>query len=115
MTPDPYRNAYETAFAELTHITAQFERLRTRKSHVENLIAVLQPMFGDYEVTAPEPQANVEAVAEQFAVEASAQESEPAGYSFLEVPSPLPESNGDPFERRARSSFRFRGLATQRY
>jgi hypothetical protein len=121
MTPDPYRNAYEKALSDIAEITARFEQLRTRKGQVENLIAVLQPIFGPREMSVPEPQAAVElesAFGQQQFATAAPEEAEPAGYSFLDVPNPVGESmgdsSGDPFERRVRSSFRFRGLSAQR-
>jgi hypothetical protein len=41
-----YRVAHETATAELTEITAEFDRLRARKELVERLITVLKPVIG---------------------------------------------------------------------
>ena len=114
MTLDPYRNAFEKALSDIAEIAARFEQLRTRRSHIENLIAVLEPMVDAYGTPTYEPQEHTETGPEQIAAEMPELEAEPAGYSFLEVPSPLPESTGDPFERRARSGFRFRGLAAQR-
>ena len=118
MTSNPYRNAYEAAMAELAQISAKFEQLRTRKNHIENLISALQSVF------APDqgPGAEVSSVNE---TPVSTQDTEstgenpveaepPAGYSYLDVPNPLPESEGDPFQRRVKSSFRFKGLAAQR-
>jgi hypothetical protein len=47
--------------------------------------------------------------------EASLEPADPANYSFLQVPNPLPEnSDGDPFKHRAKATFRFKGLAAQR-
>lgn len=124
MTPDPYRVAYDAALAEIAEIAGKFEQLRTRKVQIENLIGVLQPMVpaegGGSEaasaVSAPAPDAaSEEAPAAEVASapEASEAESE-LSYSYLNVPNPLPEGDGDPFQRRMRSSFRFRGLAAQR-
>ena len=59
-----YRVAYEAAQAELTEITAEFERLRTRKEQVERLVLVLKPIIGEVEVAAPADQPK-EAPAEQ--------------------------------------------------
>ncbi|HXS77796.1 MAG TPA: hypothetical protein VN753_16575 [Terracidiphilus sp.] len=113
MNPHPYQNAYDTAIHELTQITATFEKLRMRKGQIESLIQALQPFFGEQQVAAPslEPA--------EFAVpELAATSTEPpAGYSFRDVPNPLPdvsETAGDPFQRRVKATFRFKGLATQR-
>lgn len=121
MTMDAYRNAYETALEELTEIHAKFEQLRTRKGQVENLINALHSVFSPDEVRAEA----TPSAAEMTQVETAAAvpqsdpvpepESEaPSGYSYLDVPNPLPESDGDPFQRRVKAAFRFRGLATQR-
>lgn len=42
-----YRIAHDAATAELTEISAEFERLRLRKDQVERLIAVLKPIIGE--------------------------------------------------------------------
>ena len=121
MTPNPYRNAYDTALAELTDISARFEQLRTRKGQVEHLIAALQSVFGPADASAQEEAVAMESHEMQAvsqtsepSAEISAEADPPAGYSYLDVPNPLPESDGDPFQRRAKTSFRFRGLAAQR-
>jgi hypothetical protein len=124
---DPYRSAYETAMVELGQITKRFEHLRTRKNHVEHLIVVLQQALGAAEPATTESLPSVEMVAAQYPQEVTASPAEaqpdPEGYSFLQVPSPisdlevassLPESSGDPFQRRMRTSFRFKGLSAQR-
>jgi hypothetical protein len=122
MTPEPYRVAYESALAEITEIAAKFEQLQQRKSQIENLIAVLQPMFaaeGNISHAAPpavardtmaEENSGTQAVSEMDA----AGSEDPASYSYLDVPNPLPAGDGDAFQRRVRSNFRFRGLAAQR-
>jgi len=48
-----YRVAFEAAQAELAEITAEFERLRVRKEHVERLVIVLKPIVGEVETPAP--------------------------------------------------------------
>lgn len=115
MTPDPYHVAYQTALAEITEIVAKFDRLRTRKGHVENLIAALQPVFADQ--TGVSSPATTQATAEEESgphlVNESAAE-EQGSYSYLNVPNPLPEGDGDPFQRRAKTSLRFKGLTAQR-
>lgn len=121
MTPEPYRVAYETALAEITEIAAKFEQLRTRKGQIENLIAVLQPIFADAPegvsaVPLPQQTAGTEETPIPQLLEAieTPAADEPTGYSYLNVPNPLPTGDGDPFERRVKTSFRFRGLAAQR-
>ena len=111
MTPNPYRGAYEKALEDLQLITAQFERLETRKKHVENLITTLRPMVDGH--ASAEATASTTAEVPQATLADPVQE--PAtSYSYLNVPAPLPDSDGDPFQRRVKTSFRFRGLAAQR-
>jgi hypothetical protein len=116
MTPDPYRTAYEKALEDLTIISERYEWLNTRKRHVENLISALQPVFNSGHQSAHENSASAVDTAPQ---EIGAGMEEPSSqgeenYSFLDVPAPLPESDGDPFERRVKASFRFKGLSAQR-
>jgi hypothetical protein len=120
MTPDPYRKAYEKAIEDLTQISQTFEHLSTRKKLVENLLTAMQPIFATVEHATQETPslATIETpqVAHQESTSAP-ETAEPAeGYSFLDVPAPLPsESDGDPFQRRVRAgNFRFKGLAAQR-
>ena len=127
MTLDPYRNAYETAIMDLGQITMRFDQLRTRKSHVENLIVALQQTlgadetFGEDEPAVIETLVSTEMVPSQHSQEttpdvAETQAEHPENYSFIQVPSPSPltESSGDPFQRRVKTSFRFRGISAQR-
>ena len=113
MTTDPYRVAYESALAEVTEITAKFEQLRTRKGQIESLIAALQPIFAVEGAVALSQQALPEEKSQVAAAETPESQEEP-NYSFLDVPNPLPDGDGDPFQRRVKTSFRFRGLAAQR-
>ena len=46
-----YRVAFDAANAELTDISAEFERLRIRKEHIEKLVQVLQPLVAEGEDT----------------------------------------------------------------
>ena len=114
MNPQPYQIAYDTAINELTQIAAAFEQLRARKTLIENVVQALQPFFAEGSVPASSiPQPPTELRAEPSAPE----EIEPADYSFRDVPNPLPdisETGGDPFQRRVKATFRFKGLATQR-
>ena len=117
MTPQPYQNAYDTALAQLTEIAAQFEQLRARKVLIESAIHALQPFFASSEdgaATLGTETENQPVPSEHFA---AGPESASEEYSFKDVPSPLPdiaETGGDPFQRRGKSSFRFKGFATQR-
>jgi hypothetical protein len=120
MTPDPYRNAFETAMMDLAQITTQFDWLRTRKSHIENLIIVLQETLGANEPAATGTQSSADMVSSQRPQETASDvvemQADPDNYSFLQVPSPSPlsESSSDPFQRRGRTSFRFRGISAQK-
>ena len=121
MTPDAYRNAYQKALADLTVICETFEQLSSRKKLVESLVSALQPIFSSTQQAASETSAVIEMPAPQSSHEMTAEAEEPANetteshYSFLDVPAPLPaESDGDPFERRVKANFRFKGLAAQR-
>src|ERR1700739_5114995 len=110
MTPDPYRNAYEKALADVTVIAARGEKLGNRKKRVENLITALQPIFNSAQQAAPEAAAiapsEMQQIPQDISPKAEEVASDPAAsYSFLDVPAPLPESDGDPFERRTRGGF----------
>lgn len=120
MTSDPYRKAYETAIEDLTQISQTFERLSARKKLVENVVLALQPVFARTDEVSPEipVQATIETApaAQEESSEVGEAGEPPAGYSFLDVPAPLPtESDGDPFQRRVRAgNFRFKGHAAHR-
>ena len=120
MTPDPYRNAYQKALADLTVICETFEQLSNRKKLVESLVSALQPIFSSTQLATPELSSIAEMPALESSHEMTVEAQEPTNeteshYSFLDVPAPLPaESDGNPFERRVKANFRFRGLATQR-
>lgn len=121
MTTDAYRNAYETALEELTEIHAKFEQLRTRKGQVEHLINALHSVFSLDEVrteatpsAAEMTQVEIPAAVPQRDPVPEPESEAPSSYSYLDVPNPLPESDGDPFQRRVKAAFKFRGLATQR-
>lgn len=121
MTPDPYRVAYESALEETAEIAAKFEQLRVRKRQIEDLIAALQPIFAaEFGADSPSPVSTQHAAPEGRsspelvgAMETS-DAVEQASYSYLDVPNPLPQGDGNPFQRRVKASFRFRGLAAQR-
>ncbi|MGA8085924.1 MAG: hypothetical protein WCA10_01375 [Terracidiphilus sp.] len=119
MTPDPYRQAYDKALEDLTLISQKFEQLSTRKKLVENLLTALQPVFVTMEHKGHETPSHATIETQQDAQEGpteALETAEPAGgYSFLDVPAPLPaDSDGDPFQRRVKANFRFKGLTAQR-
>ena len=119
MTPDPYRSAYQKALEDLTVIAEKFEQLSNRKKHVENLVLALQPIFSSAQHDAPVSASVLEMPTPPTSQGVSTETQEPGDeaehrFSFLDVPAPLPESDGDPFERRVKANFRFRGLAAQR-
>jgi hypothetical protein len=87
-----YRVAFEAAQAELAEITAEFERLRVRKEHVERLVMVLKPIVG--EVETPSPAAAKEEPPEQSGETATATEA-----PSEESAQPL-GVGADPFQRR---------------
>ena len=121
MTPDPYRIAYEKALTEISDLTAKFEQLRARKGHVEHLIAALQAIVSSESSRSqaipamPKPmQDEMQREDTAAPVEVAEQSEAQSEYSYLEVPTPLPQGDGDPFQRRVRTSFRFKGLSAQR-
>jgi hypothetical protein len=118
MNPHPYQNAFDTAINELTEIAATFERLRARKGQIEGLILALQPFFENSPQVQPQVSAAVAEPAVAALPELKASDAEPPeGYSFRDVPNPLPDASepeADPFQRRMKATFRFRGLAAQR-
>jgi hypothetical protein len=106
MTSHPYQVAYEQAAGELVEIKGRFEQLRLRKSQLETLIAAFNPLFENVEGS----------TLGESGTERPEELAEPSGYSFTEVPNPLPElseTGGDPFQPRGRSGYRFRGLGQE--
>ena len=87
-----YRVAFDVAQTELAEITAEFERLRVRKEHVERLVIALKPIIG--EIENPAPAVLKEEPAEQH--EASAPSIEA---SSDDAARPL-GVGADPFQRR---------------
>ncbi|HXS76878.1 MAG TPA: hypothetical protein VN753_11920 [Terracidiphilus sp.] len=95
-----YRLALETACSELGEITAEFEKLRTRKGQVERLIAVLKPVIGGEENSPPAAAVTQE---EQITLPVET----PAQAVPQEDPQPVKQGSGmplgigaDPFQRR---------------
>ena len=87
-----YRVALGAAQAELAEITAEFEKLRIRKEHVERLVMALKPIIG--EVETPALVASKEEPSEPSTAPASVAEN-----SQDEVAQPL-GVGADPFQRR---------------
>jgi hypothetical protein len=119
MTPDPYRQAYEKAIEDLTQISHTFEQLNTRRKLVENLLLAFQPILAGVDAgqeNSVHPTIDTHPTAQETTTgEAIDAVEPPEGYSFLDVPAPLPsDSDGDPFQRRVKSSFRLKGFAAQR-
>jgi len=84
-----YRLAFDTASSELSEISAEVERLRSRKEHIEQLVAVLKPLVVE-----------VERAAGPVSVEASEQEqTDPVGAS-VEAGGGQEAFVADPFQRR---------------
>ncbi len=84
-----YRVAFDAAKSELAEISAEFERLRIRKEHIEKLVLVLQPLIADGEVgSASGP------------VATTAPQAETAGEAAAGVQSGQEVSTADPFQRR---------------
>jgi hypothetical protein len=84
-----YRVAFESAKSELMEISAEFEKLRLRKEHMERLLAVLMPLIGEEAAAVPGPQ-------EDSVVRPAESVGEPSG-------TPHDGSEGlvaDPFQRR---------------
>lgn len=87
-----YRVAFDAAQAELAEITAEFERLRIRKGHVEQLILVLKPILGEAEEAAPAGQKEAPA--------GKAGETLPAAEPLNEETAQPLGVGADPFQRR---------------
>lgn len=85
-----YRAAFESANADLTEISAEFERLSARKDRIEKLLVALQPF-----VALKEEQAvNVASVLDK-----PTQRSE-AAQPPVESKRELEPNSADPFQRR---------------
>jgi hypothetical protein len=83
-----YRIAFDAANSELTEISAEFERLRIRKEHIERLVQVLQPLL-----------AEGEQAAERGPIAGSAQNTA-AGETPIEAHGSAETVPADPFQRR---------------
>jgi hypothetical protein len=88
-----YRVAFDAAQAELAEITAEFERLRVRKGHVEQLILVLKPIISELGEPASTPLKEEPAERRDQAMPAAEAPRE-------ETVRPL-GVGADPFQRRA--------------
>ena len=111
-TPNPYRVAYEAALSEIAEITVKFEQLRQRKGQVEHLLTALQAYLTPAASIEQHPSVSFEP--EMHPETAELESESEQTYSYLDVPNPLPTGDGDPFQRRVKTSFRFKGLAAQR-
>jgi len=87
-----YRVAFDVAQKELAEITAEFERLRVRKEHVERLVLALKPIIGEAESASP-------AVSKTEAEEQQPADSPSVETSNEEAAHPL-GVGADPFQRR---------------
>lgn len=86
-----YRNAFDSASAELSEIVSQFDQLRMRKERIEKMVEALKPLMQEA--------AQVSAQAAQPAAQSSAPEKEshssspeqprqdegPSDYHFLKI------------------------------
>ena len=118
MRQDVYGVAYAEANAELSVISKRFEQLRARKEHLEGVVRAISGMLG------VEAQSGTQAAASRQTVEMPAHppargsapaNTEPAAYTFNQVPVPLPdvaETGGDPFQRRVRNALRMQGMGS---
>ena len=84
-----YRVAFEAANSELNEISAEFERLRIRKDHIEKLVQVLQPLI-----------AEEEAPSQQGEGAGSPSQTEGAGQAVVEGRGGTEPFQADPFQRR---------------
>lgn len=110
MRLDVYSVAYEEANSELLEITKRFEQLRRRKETLEGLIAAISPILGL--VAQPKPAAD----SAKESVGNTQPNSESAGYTFNQVPVPLPDADdagGDPFQRRVRNALKLGGSSQE--
>lgn len=90
-----YRVAFESAGSELTEIEAALERLRSRKDHIEKLVAVLKPLVVEEEA------ASQAVPAASQTLEPQAPATENTGEQKSEETSLQPEAvAADPFQRR---------------
>jgi len=85
-----YRVAFEAANSELTEISVEFDKLRSRKERIEQLVAVLKPLLAEWN----------ESPVQVSAERSEQQGAEPAAETSTEgsgSPQPLV---ADPFQRR---------------
>jgi hypothetical protein len=122
MKLNPYRNAYEQATLEVNEILAKFDQLCQRKDKLEALIAAFRPLLEQNGQAPAEDQRLTEQATHSPAPGSEwqrdpSQEPQPEmAYSHAAVPSSLPsldETGGDPFQSRAKSGYRFRGIGQE--
>lgn len=82
-----YRNAFETANAELNEIVSQFDQLRMRKERIEKMVEVLKPLLLEEAQSAAQasPAPAVEQQAAAPAPEAVRHDDGPSDYHFLKI------------------------------
>lgn len=82
-----YRNAFETANAELNEIVSQFDQLRMRKERIEKMVEVLKPLLLEEAQSAAQasPAPAVEQQAAAPAPEAARHDDGPSDYHFLKI------------------------------
>ena len=87
MRQETYRFALDEATKELHDIVAQFEALRSRKEHIENVVEALRPFIGLHSETAT---TTIEASAPiaEFVAPAIEQPSPEPQFTFMQVSGP---------------------------
>ena len=90
-----YRVAFESASSELTEIQAAVERLRSRKDHIEKLVAVLKPLVIEEEMASQDLTAVSQSQEQQAPAAENSGEQNPGEGNA--VPQAI---TADPFQRR---------------
>ncbi len=82
-----YRNAFETANAELNEIVVQFDQLRMRKDRIEKMVEALKPLMQEAAQAAPAMTESAPAVEQSAAPspEPARQDEGPSDYHFLKI------------------------------
>ena len=88
-----YRVALETATAELTEISAEFDKLRVRKEQVEQLLTVLKPILDEDSTSSADSQSVAQTQPEPVTATAEPAKKEEGNGQTLGV-------GADPFQRR---------------
>lgn len=85
MFESAYRNALESASAELNDIVGQFDQLRMRKERIEKMVEVLKPLLVEEGQSAAQPVPVMEQQGSAPAPEAARQDEGPSDYHFLKI------------------------------